>query len=177
MFMHSQFLFHLPLSIERNIQKGDYGVVINDYEKAKSLFSDTDVNVFKKGNPAMFNLCRTTVDWLLCLKISKSGPSVKKYVKIAPRHWWWRCLPRLHRCMSLLSKIKSNVVAQVNQGLVQPETKRGQPLLPEIWFASRNGVTCGLWLAFLEYCIVWQWSGISRTRENPGHCCFARYDQ
>nr|CAB3243970.1 exocyst complex component 2 [Phallusia mammillata] len=43
-----KFLFNLPLSIERNIQKGDYGVVINDYEKAKSLFSDTDVGVFKR---------------------------------------------------------------------------------------------------------------------------------
>ncbi|CAK8674239.1 exocyst complex component 2-like [Clavelina lepadiformis] len=43
-----KFLFNLPLNIERNIQRGDYGVVINDYEKAKSLFSDTDVSVFKK---------------------------------------------------------------------------------------------------------------------------------
>uniref|UniRef100_A0A4W3K782 Exocyst complex component 2 n=1 Tax=Callorhinchus milii TaxID=7868 RepID=A0A4W3K782_CALMI len=28
-----KFLFNLPLNIERNIQKGDYDVVINDYEK------------------------------------------------------------------------------------------------------------------------------------------------
>nr|XP_002127048.1 exocyst complex component 2 [Ciona intestinalis] len=43
-----KFLFNLPLNIEKNIQRGDYGVVINDYEKAKSLFSETDVDVFKK---------------------------------------------------------------------------------------------------------------------------------
>ncbi|XP_035984494.1 exocyst complex component 2-like, partial [Fundulus heteroclitus] len=43
-----KFLFNLPLNIERNIQKGDYDVVINDYEKAKSLFGNTEVAVFKK---------------------------------------------------------------------------------------------------------------------------------
>ncbi|KPP77783.1 exocyst complex component 2-like [Scleropages formosus] len=43
-----KFLFNLPLNIERNIQKGDYDVVINDYEKAKSLFGNTEVQVFKK---------------------------------------------------------------------------------------------------------------------------------
>ncbi|CAG5128462.1 unnamed protein product, partial [Candidula unifasciata] len=43
-----RFLFHLPLTIQRNIQKGDYNMVINDYEKAKSLFADTEIKVFKK---------------------------------------------------------------------------------------------------------------------------------
>jgi len=43
-----KFLFHLPLQMNRNIQRGEYGVVINDYEKAKSLFQHTDVPVFQK---------------------------------------------------------------------------------------------------------------------------------
>ncbi|KAK0062725.1 exocyst complex component 2 [Biomphalaria pfeifferi] len=43
-----RFLFHLPLNIQRNIQKGDYNMVINDYEKAKSLFADTEIKIFKK---------------------------------------------------------------------------------------------------------------------------------
>ncbi len=30
--------------------QGDYDVVINDYEKAKSLFGNTEVPVFKKGD-------------------------------------------------------------------------------------------------------------------------------
>lgn len=30
------------------VLKGDYDVVINDYEKAKSLFGKTEVQVFKK---------------------------------------------------------------------------------------------------------------------------------
>lgn len=43
-----KFLFSLPVSIERNIRKGDYDVVINDYARAKNLFSNTDVAIFKK---------------------------------------------------------------------------------------------------------------------------------
>ncbi|XP_076322458.1 exocyst complex component 2-like [Tachypleus tridentatus] len=43
-----KFLFNLPASIERNIQKGDYDVVINDYARAKSLFHNTEVAVFRK---------------------------------------------------------------------------------------------------------------------------------
>lgn len=53
----------LPVSVMQNVYKshlrakmcvfvfqGDYDVVINDYEKAKSLFGNTEVPVFKKGD-------------------------------------------------------------------------------------------------------------------------------
>ncbi|GLH13738.1 Exocyst complex component 2 [Gryllus bimaculatus] len=43
-----KFLFCLPVSIERNIRKGDYDVVINDYARAKNLFGETDIAIFKK---------------------------------------------------------------------------------------------------------------------------------
>lgn len=43
-----KFLFYLPLNLQRNIQKGDYNMVINDYVRARSLFADTQVQVFKK---------------------------------------------------------------------------------------------------------------------------------
>ncbi|KAL7984543.1 hypothetical protein Chor_003113 [Crotalus horridus] len=56
-----KFLFNLPLNIERNIQKGDYDVVINDYEKAKSLFGKTEVQVFKKW--LIVVLCFKIVDY------------------------------------------------------------------------------------------------------------------
>lgn len=38
-----------------SLSQGDYDVVINDYEKAKSLFGNTEVPVFKKGNFFFFN--------------------------------------------------------------------------------------------------------------------------
>ncbi|XP_065187370.1 exocyst complex component 2-like [Sycon ciliatum] len=43
-----RFLFSLPRNIEKNIKNGEYEIVINDYERAKSLFADTEVQVFKK---------------------------------------------------------------------------------------------------------------------------------
>ena len=43
------FLFFLPVNTERNIQKGDYDVVINDFARAKSLFGDTEIPVSIEG--------------------------------------------------------------------------------------------------------------------------------
>ncbi|XP_042225701.1 exocyst complex component 2-like isoform X2 [Homarus americanus] len=43
-----RFLLYLPVNIERHIQKGDYDVVINDYARAKSLFGDTQVPLFRR---------------------------------------------------------------------------------------------------------------------------------
>lgn len=43
-----KFLFYLPLNIERNIQKGDYSLVINDFVRARSLFADTQIKIFQR---------------------------------------------------------------------------------------------------------------------------------
>lgn len=43
-----RFLFGLPGAIEKNIKKGDYDAVINDYARVMNLFGNTDVPVFKK---------------------------------------------------------------------------------------------------------------------------------
>ncbi|KAK8724030.1 hypothetical protein OTU49_011406 [Cherax quadricarinatus] len=43
-----RFLLYLPVNIERHIQKGDYDVVINDFARAKSLFGDTQVPLFRR---------------------------------------------------------------------------------------------------------------------------------
>jgi exocyst complex component 2 len=43
-----RFLFNLPHTIEKNISSGEYEIVANDYDKAKTLFADTKVNIFKK---------------------------------------------------------------------------------------------------------------------------------
>lgn len=43
-----RFLFNLPRSIEKNIKNGEYEIVTNDYERAKSLFAGTKVKVFAK---------------------------------------------------------------------------------------------------------------------------------
>ncbi|XP_063890130.1 LOW QUALITY PROTEIN: exocyst complex component 2-like [Scylla paramamosain] len=42
-----RFLLFLPVNIERHIQRGDYDIVINDYARAKSLFGDSQVPLFR----------------------------------------------------------------------------------------------------------------------------------
>lgn len=44
-----KFLFFLPQSIKKNLEKGDYSVVLNDYTRAKSLFAESDVPLFKEA--------------------------------------------------------------------------------------------------------------------------------
>ncbi|XP_066587508.1 exocyst complex component 2 [Prorops nasuta] len=43
-----KFLFCMPINIEKNIKRGNYDLVINDYARVKNLFKNTDVDVFKK---------------------------------------------------------------------------------------------------------------------------------
>lgn len=43
-----KFLFCMPINIERNIKRGNYDLVINDYARVKNLFKNTEVEVFKK---------------------------------------------------------------------------------------------------------------------------------
>uniref|UniRef100_A0AAR2KXX9 Exocyst complex component 2 n=1 Tax=Pygocentrus nattereri TaxID=42514 RepID=A0AAR2KXX9_PYGNA len=99
-----KFLFNLPLNIERNIQKGDYDVVINDYEKAKSLFGNTEVPVFKK----VYAEVETRIGALRNLLLDKllETPSTlhdqKRYIRYlsdlhAPGDPAWQCIVAQHK--------------------------------------------------------------------------------
>ncbi|XP_066862962.1 exocyst complex component 2 isoform X5 [Kogia breviceps] len=99
-----KFLFNLPLNIERNIQKGDYDVVINDYEKAKSLFGKTEVQVFKK----YYAEVETRIEALRELLLDKllETPSTlhdqKRYIRYlsdlhAPGDPAWQCIGAQHQ--------------------------------------------------------------------------------
>ncbi|EZA62577.1 hypothetical protein DMN91_005509 [Ooceraea biroi] len=43
-----KFLFCMPINIEKNIKRGNYDLVINDYARVKNLFKNTEVEVFRK---------------------------------------------------------------------------------------------------------------------------------
>ncbi|XP_058878602.1 exocyst complex component 2-like isoform X2 [Acipenser ruthenus] len=114
-----KFLFNLPLNIERNIQKGDYDVVINDYEKAKSLFGNTEVQVFKK----VYAEVETRIDALRSLLLDKllETPSTlhdqKRYIRYlselqAPGDPAWQCIGAQHKwILQLMQNCKENYVA------------------------------------------------------------------
>ena len=73
--------------------QGDYNIVINDFEKAKSLFANTDVKVFKKG-------------WLLTLYICElyvcplSGIVCRK-IQVCVSVCVCRCVPFVFVCADL----------------------------------------------------------------------------
>ncbi|OQR70699.1 exocyst complex component 2-like [Tropilaelaps mercedesae] len=43
-----RFLFNLPAQIEHNVKAGEYDTVISDYSRARSVFHDTEVGIFKR---------------------------------------------------------------------------------------------------------------------------------
>ncbi|KAJ8376869.1 hypothetical protein SKAU_G00074490 [Synaphobranchus kaupii] len=113
-----KFLFNLPLNIERNIQKGDYDVVINDYEKAKSLFGTTEVQVFRK----VYAEVETRIAALRGLLLDKllETPSTlhdqKRYIRYlsdlhAPGDPAWQCIVAQHKwILQLMQNCRDNYV-------------------------------------------------------------------
>uniref|UniRef100_A0AC34GN75 Exocyst complex component 2 n=1 Tax=Panagrolaimus sp. ES5 TaxID=591445 RepID=A0AC34GN75_9BILA len=43
-----RFIFFLPETIDENMEKGDYATILNDYTRAKSLFKESEVSLFKE---------------------------------------------------------------------------------------------------------------------------------
>ncbi|XP_036376970.1 exocyst complex component 2 [Megalops cyprinoides] len=119
-----KFLFNLPLNIERNIQKGDYDVVINDYEKAKSLFGNTEVQVFKK----VYAEVETRIGALRSLLLDKllETPSTlhdqKRYIRYlsdlhASGDPAWQCIVAQHKwILQLMQTCKDNYVKSQRVG-------------------------------------------------------------
>uniref|UniRef100_A0A914GQI7 Exocyst complex component 2 n=1 Tax=Globodera rostochiensis TaxID=31243 RepID=A0A914GQI7_GLORO len=48
MLTRFRFIFFLAESIEANMTKGEFATILNDYARAKALFKDTEVNLFKE---------------------------------------------------------------------------------------------------------------------------------
>ncbi|KAM4687590.1 exocyst complex component 2 isoform 2-T2 [Discoglossus pictus] len=125
-----KFLFNLPLNIEKNIQKGDYDVVINDYEKAKSLFGKTEVQVFKK----VYAEVETRIEALRKLLLDKllETPSTlhdqKRYIRYlsdlhAPGDPAWQCIGAQHKwIVQLMHSCKEGYVKELkgNPALQSP---------------------------------------------------------
>ncbi|XP_044280448.1 exocyst complex component 2 isoform X3 [Varanus komodoensis] len=145
-----KFLFNLPLNIERNIQKGDYDVVINDYEKAKSLFGKTEVQVFKK----YYAEVETRVEALRELLLNKllETPSTlhdqKRYIRYlsdlhAEGDPAWQCIGAQHKwILQLMHNCKESYVkeqkgwrfkAPQQVAFVEKLTKLVVSQLPNFW--------------------------------------------
>uniref|UniRef100_A0AAQ5ZXC6 Exocyst complex component 2 n=1 Tax=Amphiprion ocellaris TaxID=80972 RepID=A0AAQ5ZXC6_AMPOC len=128
-----KFLFNLPLNIERNIQKGDYDVVINDYEKAKSLFGNTEVPVFKK----VYAEVETRIGALRSLLLEKllQTPSTlhdqKRYIRYlsdlhAPGDPAWQCIYAQHKW---ILQLMQNCIFERSVADVKPTSPQHSQIL------------------------------------------------
>ncbi|XP_075777460.1 exocyst complex component 2 isoform X2 [Pelodiscus sinensis] len=116
-----KFLFNLPLNIERNIQKGDYDVVINDYEKAKSLFGKTEVQVFKKYYAEVETRIGALRDLLLdkLLETPSTLHDQKRYIRYlsdlhASGDPAWQCIGAQHKwILQLMHNCKESYVKEL----------------------------------------------------------------
>ncbi|CAL8270676.1 unnamed protein product [Arctogadus glacialis] len=120
-----KFLFNLPLNIERNIQKGDYDVVINDYEKAKSLFGNTEVPVFKKVY-AEVEMRIGALRSLLLEKLLETPSTLhdqKRYIRYlsdlhAPGDPAWQCIYAQHKwILQLLQNCRDEFITGQRVGV------------------------------------------------------------
>ncbi|XP_057555564.1 exocyst complex component 2 isoform X1 [Hippopotamus amphibius kiboko] len=166
-----KFLFNLPLNIERNIQKGDYDVVINDYEKAKSLFGKTEVQVFKK----YYAEVETRIEALRELLLAKllETPSTlhdqKRYIRYlsdlrAPGDPAWQCIGAQHRwVLQLMQRCREGCVRDLRAwryktphrvAFVEKLTKLVLSQLPNFW---------KLWISYVNGSLF------SETAEKSGH--------
>uniref|UniRef100_A0A669D7G8 Exocyst complex component 2 n=1 Tax=Oreochromis niloticus TaxID=8128 RepID=A0A669D7G8_ORENI len=141
-----KFLFNLPLNIERNIQKGDYDVVINDYEKAKSLFGNTEVPVFKK----VYAEVETRIGALRSLLLEKllQTPSTlhdqKRYIRSlynsmtlfkfgyfslhadlhAPGDPAWQCIDAQHKwILQLMQNCRDEFISALHEPVLKGDTR------------------------------------------------------
>ncbi|XP_071957499.1 exocyst complex component 2-like isoform X2 [Antedon mediterranea] len=125
-----KFLFHLPINIERNIQSGEYEVVINDYAKAKSLFASTTVTVFKQIYEEVENkiiLFREQLRKRL-MELPSTMDDQKKLIKYlveleAPGDPAWDCINNQQTwLMSLLHTCKDNHLQMGECSIVTEQT-------------------------------------------------------
>ncbi|XP_015188767.1 PREDICTED: exocyst complex component 2 [Polistes dominula] len=76
-----KFLFCMPINMERNIERGNYDLVINDYARVKNLFKNTEVEVFKIVLAEIENRI-TTLKALLRKKLEEMPFSLEEHKKI-----------------------------------------------------------------------------------------------
>lgn len=125
-----KFLFYLPLNIDRNIKRGDYSLVINDYVRARSLFANTQVQVFKKvynDVEGRINAFRTMLQTKL-LELPTPLEEQKKLIRYlislgCEGDPAWQCLVNQQKWLvGLLTKCKDNHIQEEANSLAEGDT-------------------------------------------------------
>ncbi|XP_048748841.2 exocyst complex component 2-like isoform X2 [Ostrea edulis] len=125
-----KFLFYLPLNIDRNIKRGDYSLVINDYVRARSLFADTQVQVFRRVYSDVESRINTFRDMLQTKLLQLPTPleEQKKLIRYlislgCEGDPAWECLVNQQKWLiGILTKCKDDHIQEETTSLAEGES-------------------------------------------------------
>ncbi|XP_068629047.1 exocyst complex component 2 [Battus philenor] len=150
-----KFLFQLPSSIDKNIKKKEYDLVVNDYTRAKNLFGNTDVKLFQKIldeiDKKIEELKENLYNRMKTMPINVQEQT--KYIRLLiSLNWdgdaaWTAILSRKEYLMNLMNKVKDHF----KQKEEQESNEKGRRKFRESecegsWSATRAawcGAACG----------------------------------
>ncbi|KAF9415299.1 hypothetical protein HW555_007048 [Spodoptera exigua] len=135
-----KFLFQLPASIDRNIRKKEYDLVVNDYTRVKNLFGNTDVKLFQKIlaeiDKKIEDLKEKLYTRMKTMPINVQEQT--KYIRLLiSLNWegdaaWVAITSRKEYLMSLMNKVKDHFKQKEEQeanekGATSPASSPGNP--------------------------------------------------
>ncbi|XP_063634029.1 exocyst complex component 2 [Cydia splendana] len=155
-----KFLFQLPASIDKNIRKKEYDLVVNDYTRVNNLFGNTDVKLFQKIlaeiDKKIADLKANLYNRMKTMPVNVQEQT--KYIKLLiSLNWegdaaWVAITSRKEYLLSLLNKVKDHfkqIEDQENAGKRKAREAEGEGA----WSATRAawcGAACGALAAELH---------------------------
>ncbi|XP_050665877.1 exocyst complex component 2 [Leptidea sinapis] len=155
-----KFLFQLPASIDKNIRKKEYDLVVNDYTRVKNLFGNTDVKLFQKILDEVDKKIEELKDNLY--KRIKSMPcnvqEQTKYIRLLiSLNWegdaaWVAITTRKEYLMSLMNKVRDHFKQKEEQENGEKGKRRGRDAVGgesdtcavrSAWCACASGALAG----------------------------------
>ena len=141
-----KFLFNLPANNESNLSKGDYDRIIDEYERAKSLYDASDSDIFnvyleeveKSVHVLKKRLEETLNDPLLGMEQQKKliGNLVQLKVDGDPA---WDCLKLQYgRCVSALDDCQGQHVDKLRRQSSVPDTPSSLVLSPPRFLSTSS---------------------------------------
>ncbi|XP_013148421.1 PREDICTED: exocyst complex component 2 [Papilio polytes] len=150
-----KFLFQLPSSIDKNIKKKEYDLVVNDYTRAKNLFGNTDVKLFQKIlseiDKKIEDLKENLYNRMKTMPINVQEQT--KYIRLLiSLNWdgdaaWTAILSRKDYLMNLMNKVKEHFKKKEEQESNEKGRRKARESECEcLWSATRAawcGAACG----------------------------------
>uniref|UniRef100_A0A915M6E6 Exocyst complex component 2 n=1 Tax=Meloidogyne javanica TaxID=6303 RepID=A0A915M6E6_MELJA len=124
-----RFIFFLAEQIEDNLAKGEYATILNDYARAKALFKDTEVSLFKEVMAVLDEKIDRLRGIIRKLLVDITTPFEEqsrliKYLKILDPESdpAWDCMMAYHGWLeSMLWELQRQFHAQEEQSLLRED--------------------------------------------------------